>query len=134
MADITELHTPCDEWDGSRLPGGYGYHYGGGGGIVYAHREAWEKVNGPIPKGMYVLHRCDNPPCVAVEHLFLGTQEDNMADRRAKGRGSRKVTEAQVQEIRAMWETGFWKQREIAEQYGVSRGMIGHIVCGRSWK
>lgn len=51
------------------------------------HRVAWTIERGPIPDGLYVLHRCDNPPCVNVEHLFLGTVRDNNADRDAKGRG-----------------------------------------------
>lgn len=53
---------------------------------VQAHRKAWEDEHGPIPPGMKVLHRCDNPPCVNVDHLFLGTQADNIADMIAKGR------------------------------------------------
>src|SRR5690348_15050361 len=56
------------------------------GGKVGAHRIAWEHHNGPIPDGMYVLHRCDNPPCVEITHLFLGDQRDNMEDAIAKGR------------------------------------------------
>ena len=51
-----------------------------------AHRAAWVDANGPISEGMCVLHRCDNPPCVNVDHLFLGTQADNIADMVAKGR------------------------------------------------
>jgi hypothetical protein len=52
----------------------------------YAHRWAWEQAYGPIPPGMMVLHRCDNPPCVRLEHLFLGTHADNMRDASEKGR------------------------------------------------
>ena len=51
-----------------------------------AHRIAWELVHGPVPEKFCVLHKCDNPPCINVDHLFLGTQQDNLADMNAKGR------------------------------------------------
>ena len=53
---------------------------------IGTHRAAWEDANGPIPDGMEVLHRCDNPPCINVDHLFIGTHRDNMKDMAAKGR------------------------------------------------
>jgi hypothetical protein len=55
----------------------------------FAHRLAWEHANGPIPDGLKVLHRCDVPKCVNPEHLFIGTQIENIADRDAKGRTAR---------------------------------------------
>lgn len=55
--------------------------------VVYAHRFSWELANGPIPDGLWVLHHCDNPPCVRPDHLFLGTQSANVADMHSKGRG-----------------------------------------------
>lgn len=51
---------------------------------VHAHRFAWELINGPVPEGMHVLHRCDNPACIRVDHLFLGTHAENMHDARRK--------------------------------------------------
>jgi hypothetical protein len=53
---------------------------------VGAHRVAWTLTNGPIPAGLVVCHRCDNPPCCNPEHMFIGTQRDNLADMFAKGR------------------------------------------------
>ena len=64
---------------------GYG-KFNRSGGPELAHRVAWEMKHGPIPAGLDVLHKCDNPPCVADEHLFLGTNADNVADCCAKGR------------------------------------------------
>ena len=79
--------TGCHIWQGSRhMKQQYG-QIRKGGKLVYAHRVSYERQHGPIPYGMNVLHRCDNPPCVNPDHLFLGTQLDNIRDRDAKGRG-----------------------------------------------
>src|SRR5690349_13982377 len=82
---ITKLSTPCIEWDGTRHVKGYG-QITIRGRTVRAHRLAWEKANGPIPEGMMVCHKCDNPPCINPEHLFLGTSKDNAQDSIIKGR------------------------------------------------
>lgn len=76
----------CREWSGSRdHRGGYGQLYREGR-TLKAHRVTYEECIGPIPAGMCVLHKCDNPPCVNPSHLFLGTNEDNVRDRVAKRR------------------------------------------------
>lgn len=77
----------CWLWKGP-LSNGYGSYYFEGRAQP-AHRASWKMAKGPIPKGMFVLHICDVRPCVNPEHLFLGTQADNMADMVAKGRASR---------------------------------------------
>ena len=92
----------CLEWQGRRTRQGYG-QITVAGESVYAHRVAWERAHGPIPKGMCVLHHCDNPPCGETDpseaypegHLFLGTRATNAADMVAKGRhnnGHRDIT------------------------------------------
>jgi hypothetical protein len=76
---------------------GYGRLYPEGmkGRSVLAHRWTWEQAYGPIPEGMQVCHRCDNPPCVRLDHLFLGTAADNMTDKQIKHRAHR-MTELQT--------------------------------------
>ena len=83
----------CWEWQGHRSSHGYG-KIGCGGKDIGTHRVAWELAHGPIPAGMHVCHRCDNPPCVRPDHLFLGTHSDNMRDLAEKGLAGGPVCEA----------------------------------------
>ena len=77
----------CWNWIGARhTASGYGSFAVRKGDIRPAHRVSFELAYGPIPKGLSVLHRCDNPACVRPEHLFAGSQRENMLDMRAKGR------------------------------------------------
>ena len=75
----------CVEWTGARDKKGYGKR-SRNNKMGYVHRQAWEDAFGPIPQGLRVLHKCDNPPCYNLDHLFLGTQGDNMRDAARKGR------------------------------------------------
>lgn len=75
----------CIEWNRGRNNQGYGYIHIGGS-QWRAHRVAWTLAHGTIPKGLDVLHKCDNPSCVNPEHLFLGTDKDNHQDKARKGR------------------------------------------------
>ncbi len=80
----TKKEGNCVVWQGL-ISNGYGQVYKDGK-TRWAHRVAWEITNGSIPKGLNVLHKCDNKPCVNPEHLFLGTQSDNLKDSVRKGR------------------------------------------------
>ena len=110
-----------------------------GGRYLRAHRVSWELAHGPIPDGMRVLHRCDNPPCVNPAHLFLGTDADNQHDMRAKGRfiqprgeraGQAKLTTEQVLRIRSDPRT----LREIAADYGTGLMAVSRIKRRLAWK
>ena len=76
----------CWEWQGARDPHGYGRFQVVTGTTQKANRFAYELTNGPVPTGLYVLHHCDNPPCVNPAHLYAGTQRDNVRDMVARGR------------------------------------------------
>ena len=75
----------CWLWTGAHLPAGYGMiGMPGGGPNVLTHRFSYELHYGPIPDGLLVCHKCDNPPCVRPDHLYAGTQQDNVSDMIAK--------------------------------------------------
>lgn len=110
----------------------------------YAHRLSYELANGPIPDGQDALHDCpdgDNPLCVRPDHLFLGDQRTNNADRDAKGRvrygdghASAKLTAEQVRAIRVTYAAGGVSQRGLARLYGVTHGVIRDAIHGKSWR
>jgi hypothetical protein len=82
-----ETANGCIEWQGNRIYSGYGMVYDSAlQRNVLAHRAAYREFVGPIPEGMHVLHSCDNPPCVNIDHLRLGTPQENMKDRSDRGR------------------------------------------------
>lgn len=108
-----------------------------------AHRVSWEYHKGPIPDGMFVLHTCDNPPCINPEHLFLGTQLENMRDMHSKNRnvsslgekhGRSKLTEVEVKQIKNMLLEGRYSHREIGEGFGVTGAAITQIAIGNNWR
>lgn len=111
VPDLPDL-GPCVEWQGRRSKDGYG-EYGDNG---RAHRKAWSDVYGPIPAGMVIRHRCDNPPCVRIDHLQIGTQADNVRDAvergRARGGNARKSREEKLATRRAYYRKNYEKMRE----------------------
>lgn len=115
---------------------GYG-RIGVGAKSVGAHRVAYMLEKGDIPKGLVVLHSCDNPECTNPAHLSLGTPTDNNRDRNTKGRqargeriGAAKLTEAQVAEIR----TGNSSLADLALRFGCSASAIAHARVGQTWQ
>lgn len=100
------------------------------------HRFSYELYIGPIPEGLIVMHRCDNPKCVNPDHLSVGTNADNVADRDSKGRtkaprgeahGQAKFSDAVIRAIRSDTRKGSL----IAKEYGTTRGYVYAIKARR---
>ncbi len=138
---IPEPNSGCWIWTGMR-------HHGSQYGVfcfrrksVRAHRASWEIYRGPVENGMCVLHKCDVPMCVNPDHLFVGTQLENIADRHSKGRtksaiGSRqhlsKLSERDIPAIRQRRAAGETLAR-IAKDFGVTKHAIHGVVTGKTW-
>lgn len=101
-----------------------------------AHRVAWELVNGPIPAGKVICHRCDNPPCCNPSHLFVGTMADNMRDMAQKGRGRSGTAKLDAEALRRIHETPRTRaaREPLAAELGVSVRAIEHAQAGRTWR
>lgn len=136
--------TGCHNFVGHCNPEGYGQLY-----VAYrkkgkhterAHRIAWSIAHGEVPECLCVLHTCDNPSCVNPEHLYLGTNADNMKDKADRERivGERnpnaKLTERQVLDVLKMFHEDKCTIGAIAREYAVGHSTIGNIVKGRRWK
>jgi hypothetical protein len=131
----------CWLWSGCLDTSGYG-NIRVRGKVLRCHRVAWELTHGTVPPGLHVLHRCDVRRCLNPAHLFLGTNADNVADKKAKGRvgakrgeeqPSAKLTENDVRSIRWLVETGT-SQRAVAGAFEVSKSQVSRIVHGERWR
>ena len=144
----------CVEWQGNITNDGYGVLRGKDKKMISAHRYAWERVNGKIPEGMCICHKCDNRKCVNINHMFLGTRYDNNHDRSLKGRSGKrtftdeerkkyslmfrgdnshyhKLTEKQVAEILKIGRS--ISSRKLAKIYNVTKSTILRILNRKGW-
>jgi excisionase family DNA binding protein len=134
---------PCREWTEYRDGCGYGRFVLRRGDFRVAQIVSYALTQGPVPAGMYVCHRCDNPPCVRPDHLFLGSASDNSLDMFAKGRqGSRhpgseranaRLNEDDIRAIRSV-PRYYGRGRDLARKYGVSDTTIRRIISGDLWR
>jgi DNA-binding CsgD family transcriptional regulator len=127
--------TGCWNWKGAKQVRGYG-ELSIGGKKYAAHRLSYALFHGQWPGRLYVCHSCDNVSCVNPDHLFLGTQKDNLQDMAAKGRSMRGERNAQAKlrddDVKAIRASGYTKQK-LADQYGVSLSTIQSIIQRKAW-
>lgn len=145
--DKVEKTDTCWIWKGNKFHFGHGQfsigsRWDNSNKSIPAHRFSWEIHNGKIPDKFCVLHKCDNPPCVNPDHLFLGTRFDNNKDMVKKGRafhtngtinGMHKLSDSNVINIRNLFKNGL-NQREISRKFNISYGNVHCIVRRKSWK
>jgi hypothetical protein len=140
---------PCWVWTAGKFEDGYGAIHtaterrGAVRRPQYAHRVSWELAYGPVPEGFWVLHHCDNPPCVRPAHLFLGTNLDNMQDMAAKQRGlngiknhNAKLTDEGVRQLRAYYKAHGRAEavRFAKEAFDVGESAAVRAMTGDGWK
>lgn len=134
---IMKSNIGCWEWIGMKNRQGYGKETDAKGILRLAHRLSWQFYVGEIPEGKFLLHRCDNPGCVRPDHLFLGTQVDNMKDMAMKSRQARgtKKKNAKLTDATAL-EIFLSKERtvDLSRKHGVTQTIISAIRHRRRWK
>lgn len=130
----------CFEWTGARSTRGYG-NVRINNFLHNVHRLTFSLINGPIPKGIVICHRCDNPSCFEITHLFADTHKGNMADMKAKGRsprsrgekcGKAKLKTAQILEMKSRRANGEML-KDIAKEYNIHPAHLGRIISGQRW-
>lgn len=132
--------TNCLEWQMCIISTGYGKMSIGDGREMLTHRFAWELKHGPIPKGLFVLHKCDNPRCCNVEHLFLGKHKENAQDMANKMRsnwGERctfcKLTPLQVLQVIEITSKTRGGYAKIGKIFNVHYNTVERIANRRTW-
>lgn len=140
----------CWEWQAYRFPSGraglmYG-RFGLDGKSVTAHRVAYLLTRGAVADDLFVLHKCDNPPCCNPAHLFAGTARDNAADRDRKGRyikglsyrgpenARAKLTDTEIAEIRRTYVPHAITREMLAQRFSVSVSSIDHVLSGNTYQ
>ncbi|KKM88431.1 hypothetical protein LCGC14_1258810 [marine sediment metagenome] len=138
--DKVELRDECWEWRGATRVG-----YGAikiAGRVWETHRVSWLLHHGELPEAKYVCHHCDNRRCVRPDHLFLGTQQDNVDDMLRKGRHNfgkgeampnAVLSDAVVLQIWKMRSATGWGSRRIGRELGVSNDAVEKVLAGASW-
>ncbi len=152
---VTKLETECWEWTGGRVGGRYGKVWFGKKHWL-VHRLAWVWVNGEIPEGKLLCHRCDNTVCYRPDHMFLGTHKDNSQDcvkkdrcsrlvtagsfKRGEGHPMSRLTMEDIAKMKLLWSTRLpgkkqpcLTQAQIGDMFGIKNNTVSMIVSGHRW-
>lgn len=129
----------CWEWTAFTDRNGYGrFQYNQKG--TYSHRASWMIAYGNIPANTDILHKCDNPSCVRPDHLFIGTQQQNVSDMIAKGRHchgeqrwNSKLTKVQADEIRERYANGERNKSALGREFDIHESIVRRILKGERW-
>ena len=135
LEKCTKMPSGCWEWQAERKKDRFAYGmFWLNNKRVRAHRVSYEVHKGPIPEGISVLHKCDNPPCINPDHLFLGTNGENCQDAGNKNRfplndkhHNTKLSIKEVEEIRS----NSFTQKVLSDRYGVTQGTISRVRSGK---
>lgn len=142
LEKCNENEHGCWTWTGALTRGGYGHIR------VWevdkwvmrrAHRVSYRIFKDDFDPSLLVLHECDNPSCINPDHLRQGTHSDNNKDMLDRGRVSRKVRVSKInfekaEEIRSLYKTGDYTQKNIGDMYGLARNTISNIVNNKRWR
>lgn len=122
----------CWEWQSTRNEKNYGRFWFEGQRMM-AHRVAYILTHEDFDRSLDVLHSCDNPPCCRPDHLFEGTNDDNVKDKVQKNRQAATVTPDQVLEIRRLYREEAMLQKDIAVMFGIQVPAVSRIISGIRW-
>jgi len=144
---VQEIDGLCWEWTCMTHDYGYG-RFSIDGKWFLAHRISWRLYEGNIPDEKYVLHKCHNEKCVNPDHLYIGTQKDNVEDAVNQGNfedrkngdvsgeinGQSKLSADDVRQIRRKYEETEKTYYDLSNEYGISFGCVGKIVRRERWE
>jgi hypothetical protein len=149
MRYTVDSDTGCWNWNHYKKPSGYGTYWNGKK-TVNAHKHYYEQANGPVPAGLQLCHKCNNPSCVNPDHMYVGTAKENASDKVKSNRcyrpigsknGMSKLTEHDVEIIREMYRRhpSGKKQRTglstfLSSWFGITSSTVSMIKYKKRWK
>lgn len=125
----------CWFWTGAKNKSNHGHIITSGRGskFIQAHRAIYESIYGHVPSNLKVCHSCDNGLCCNPNHLWVGTQKDNLIDMASKLRSTCKLNKEQVILIRELWGKKLFSRDMLSEEFFISKSQINNILSRKQW-